>query len=161
MLRNAVILDRLTAKSHKASLRIKIYTTSPKISIAKKRNQRFSQNNRLRSPNKATVCAFSPKGRMAPPKFVLGTVVIVFALTRSIRSIVLIYSFLWRHRRPDIRAKCGAYRHFPAPLDSFHFPIESVGDGSPVPAGMAGTKRVHGADVIVTAFAARFVPFPR
>ena len=34
-------------------------------------------------------------------------------------------------------------------------PIESVGDGFPVPAGMAGTKSAQGADVIVTTFAAR------
>jgi hypothetical protein len=34
-------------------------------------------------------------------------------------------------------------------------PIDLVGDGSPVPAGMAGTKSVQGALRVVTTFAAR------
>ena len=40
-------------------------------------------------------------------------------------------------------------------------PDSLVGDGSPVPAGMAGTKTVQGTMRIVTTFAARFVPFAR
>ena len=34
-------------------------------------------------------------------------------------------------------------------------PIDLVGDGSPVPAGMAGTKTMQGAVLVVTTFAAR------
>ena len=59
---------------------------------------------------------------MAPPKFVLGAVVNVFALPRSVRHIVS---------------------------------IDLVGDGSPVPAGMAGYIFVQGTLRVVTAFAAR------
>ena len=58
---------------------------------------------------------------MAPPKFVLGAVVIVFALPRSVRSI----------------CKVRTQKHL-------------VGDGFPVPAGMAGTKSVPGAYLFVT-----------